>query len=176
MQKILLILSYGVVIGLSKSKTTAYFAIKNLHKELRKIDKKCLQLAINNLYRSKLIDFQEKNDGTQILTLTENGKKRVLVYNFEKLKFKKQQNWDGLWRVISFDIPEKFRKERNALSQKLKSAGAYPLQKSVFVYPYDIKDELDFLIEFLNLRRYVRCIIAKDIDNNLHLKKIFGLI
>lgn len=94
----------------------------------------------------------------------------------DNLKFKKQEKWDGLWRIIIFDIPEKFKKARNALAQKLKSAGAYPLQKSVFVYPYDCKDDIDFIVEFFNLRKYVRFILAKEIDNELHLKKIFNLI
>ncbi|MFN3995988.1 MAG: hypothetical protein ACK4GR_05620 [bacterium] len=176
MQKILFLIACGIAIGVSGSKSKAFFAIKRIPKELGKIDKRCLSAAIANLYRSKLIDFREDDDGTQILTLTENGKKRFLAYNFEKLKFKKQNKWDGYWRIVIFDIPEKLKKERNALSQKLKFAGAYPLHKSVFVYPYDIKDEIDFLIEFLNLRKYVRFIIAKEIDNELHLKKIFDLI
>lgn len=176
MKKILFLLSCGIIIAISGSKTKTYFILKRIPKELSKINERCLSAAIASLYRSKLIDFQERNDGTQVLTLTEDGKKRVLTYNFDKLKFKKQNNWDSYWRVIVFDIPEKLKKERNTLSQKLKFAGAYPLQKSVFVYPYDIKDEFDFLIEFLNLRKYVRFMLVKEIDNGLHLRKIFELI
>lgn len=176
MEKILLLILAGVTIGLSKSKTTSYFVIKQVPEELKKINKKYLNLAITNLYKSKLVDIKEDQNGNLIMTLNENGKRKVLAYNFDKLKFKKQNNWDKLWRVIIFDIPEKFKKERDTLSQKLKFAGAYPLQKSVFVYPYDIEDEINFLIEFLNLRKYVRFIVAKEIDNELHLKKIFNLI
>ncbi len=38
------------------------------------------------------------------------------------------------------------------------------------------KDEIDFLVEFLNLRRYVRFMLVRRIDNELHLKKIFRLV
>ncbi|MCM8787148.1 MAG: hypothetical protein NC935_03750 [Candidatus Omnitrophica bacterium] len=176
MKKILFLLAAGMIIGLSGSKVKSYFIIKRIPKELKKIDREYLNKAIANLYRSKLIDVKEDEDGNLIMVLTESGRKRILIYDFDKLKFKKQQSWDGYWRIIIFDIPEKFKKERNALSQKLKFAGAYSLQKSVFVYPYDIKDDVNFLIEFLNLRKYVRFIVAKQIDNELHLKKIFGLI
>lgn len=176
MKKILFLIAAGVVIGLSRSKVTSYFIIKKIPEELKKIDKEYLNKAIAKLYKSKLVDIKEDENGDLIMVLNENGRKKILAYNFDKLKFKKQDKWDGYWRVIIFDIPEKFKRERDALSLKLKSAGAYSLQKSVFVYPYDIKDETDFLIEFLNLRKYVRFVLAKEIDNELHLKKIFGLI
>lgn len=176
MEKIMLILLTGVAIGLSKSKSKTYFAIKQLPKELKKIDKKYLNQSIRCLYQSKLIDIKENENGEIMMILSEEGKKKILVRAIDNLKFKKQEKWDGLWRIIIFDIPEKFKKARNALTQKLKSAGAYPLQKSVFVYPYDCKDDVDFIIEFFNLRKYVRFILAKEIDNELHLKKIFNLI
>lgn len=175
MKKVLLVLAAGLSIGISRSETKTYFIIKQLPKELQKINQDYLKITIKALYRSKLVDFKEDNEGNQTLVLTEAGKKRVLVFNFERLKFKKQEKWDGYWRIIIFDIPEKFKRQRDALSQKLRSAGAYALQKSVFIYPYDIKDEFDFLVEFFNLRKYVRFGILKKIDNELHLKKIFNL-
>lgn len=176
MEKILLLLAAGVVIGLSQSKSKAYFIMKQLPKELEKIDKYHLELAIKNLYKSKLVDFKENDDGSLTLFLTDNGKKKVLTYKVDEIKFKKQKEWDGYWRVVIFDVPEELKIGRNAISEKLTQAGAYRLQKSVFVYPYDCKDEVDFLVEFYNLRRYVRFIVAKSIDNELHLKKIFNLI
>jgi len=53
--------------------------------------------------------------------------------------------------------------------------GFYPLQKSVFVFPYECENELEFITEFYNIRRYVRYIIAEKIDNEFHLKKIFNI-
>ncbi len=48
-------------------------------------------------------------------------------------------------------------------------------QKSVFISPFECKDEVNFVIEFFNLRPYVRFITATEIDNALHLKNQFGL-
>ncbi|MEM3373512.1 MAG: hypothetical protein QXF76_04825 [Candidatus Anstonellales archaeon] len=176
MEKILLILLTGIAIGLSRSKVKSYFIIKQLPQELKKIDKKYLNQSIQRLYQSKLIEIKENENGEIMMVLSDQGKKKILVRAIDNLKFKKQERWDGLWRIIIFDIPEKFKKIRNTLAQKLKSSGAYPLQKSVFIYPYDCKDDVDFIIEFLNLRKYVRFVLAKKIDNELHLKKIFNLI
>ena len=85
-------------------------------------------------------------------------------------------NWDGRWRLVIFDVPEKLRKGRDALREKLKDLGFYELQKSVFIFPYECKNEIDFLIEFFHLRKFVRYGILEKIDNDLHLRKVFGLI
>jgi len=58
----------------------------------------------------------------------------------------------------------------------LNQLGFYEFQKSVFVHPYNCKDEIDYLIEFYNLRRFVRFVEADSIDNELHLKKYFHLL
>ncbi len=68
------------------------------------------------------------------------------------------------------------KRSRDALREKLKELGFYELQKSVFVFPYKSEDEIDFIIEFFEMRQYVRTILAEKIDNELHLKKIFKMI
>ncbi len=67
-------------------------------------------------------------------------------------------------------------KARDALRERLKNLGFYELQKSVFVFPYECQDEVNFLIEFFNLRKYVRYAVVESIDNDLHLRKIFNLL
>ena len=86
------------------------------------------------------------------------------------------KKWDRKWRIIIFDIPEKCKKARDALSRSLKNAGFYRLQKSTFIHPFECKDEVDFVIEFFNLRPFVRFIIAEHLDNELHLKHYFNLL
>ncbi len=59
---------------------------------------------------------------------------------------------------------------------KLKKLEFYELQKSVFIHPFDCKDEIDFIIEFFEARPFIRFAIIESIDNELHLKKIFDLL
>ena len=40
--------------------------------------------------------------------------------------------WDGFWRIVIFDVPEKFKKARNALSKKIKDLGLFPAAKKRF--------------------------------------------
>ena len=72
-----------------------------------------------------------------------------------------------------FDIPERFKKARDALRMRLKQLGFIEFQRSVFVYPFECHDELDFLIEFYQLRPWVRYAVVETIDVDYHLRLKF---
>ncbi len=131
---------------------------------MEKIDEKILKEKIRELYRSKMIRMRKNSDESYTLILTEKGKLKALTYYFQEIEIQRK-NWDGKWRIVVFDIPE-----------KLKTIGFYKLQESIFVFPYECKNEIDFIVEFFNLRRCVRFGVLESIDNELHLKKIFGLL
>lgn len=174
-QKILLLLGAGLTLGLTQSPIRQYKIIKAVGKEWQRINKENLKKEIRNLYRSKLIEIKENSDGSLTYVLTNKGKFKTLTYQFEEMKIQKNQ-WDGKWRMVIFDIPEKLKSGRNALREKLKHLGFYELQKSVFVFPYECQNEVDFVIEFFDLRKYTRYGVLDFIDNNLHLKQVFHLI
>jgi hypothetical protein len=175
-RQILSLLLSGIALGLTVSPRRHFWILDNIPRELKRVKKDYLNNAIRRLYISKLVDIKETQDGKTILVLSEEGKKRMLIYNLETLKLKRQDKWDGYWRIIIFDIPERLKYAREWLSRKLKEIGMYQLQKSVYVYPFECKDELDFIIEYFGLRPYVRLGLLKEIDNELHLRKIFNLI
>lgn len=175
-QKILLLLLGGLALGLSGSPIAYFSIIKAIGKEWEKINNRALHKAIKHLYKNKLIDAKDNTDHTTAITLTDNGNIKALTYQIDEVRVLKMRKWDKKWRVILFDIPEKQKKSRNALARILKNAGFYQFQKSVFVHPFECKNEMDFVIEFFSLRPYVRIIIAEHIDNELHLKKLFDLI
>ncbi|MEK7062769.1 MAG: hypothetical protein AAB946_01905 [Patescibacteria group bacterium] len=175
-KKVLLLLSGGLALGVARSPNTYFRVIKEVGQEWKKINNKKLNESIKTLYQSKLISAVEDKNGILTMTLNDAGKKKVLVYQLDDIKIEKPKRWDGLWRVIAFDIPEKHRKAREALRRKLRELGFYQLQKSILVLPYECKNEIDFIIEIFQIRLWVRYMIVKDIDNSLHLKKLFDLI
>ncbi|MDO8561021.1 MAG: hypothetical protein Q7R91_02295 [bacterium] len=175
MQKILLLLAGGSALGLSRRPDTYFRILRGITKEWRAIERRRLHEAIRNLYSSQLVDCREHPDGTASLVLTNSGKERVLHYDPEAIKIKRPKRWDGLWRVVMFDIPELQKRARDALSFKLRQIGFYPMQKSVFVHPYDCKDEIDFLIEFHQVRPHVRFLLVKETDIDLKLKQHFHI-
>jgi DNA-binding transcriptional regulator PaaX len=173
-QKILLLLLGGLAFGYSYTPKTQWRVLKQISYEWKKINKEKLRKDINQLYQTKLIRRKENSDGSYTIELTEKGQMKSLTYHFEKMIIK-GENWDGKWRLIVFDIPENKRKGRDALRDKIKKLGFYELQKSVWVFPYECKNEIDFITEFFGLKKYVRFGILESIDNELHLKKIFNL-
>ncbi len=173
-EKILLLLFAGLTLSICYTPRQYWKTIKSASREWEKINKKELQYEIKKLYRSKLVKKKENSDGSITMFLTDKGKLRVLNFRFEKMKIS-EKNWDGKWRMVAFDVPEKFRGGRDALREKIKKLGFYELQKSVFVFPYNCKDEIDFIIEFFNIRKYTRFALLETIDNERHLKKIFNL-
>lgn len=161
---LLMALGAGAVIGVALLFPGAGWIYREFKKEQWEKAKKRGQLlsAIKRLEKQELVSWAEK-DGEVALTLTESGKKKTLQYNIDTMKIKKPDKWDGLWRVIVFDIPEDMRLARNMFRDKLKDWGFYRLQKSVFIYPFECKDEIDFLRHNLEITPHVQYILAKEI-------------
>ncbi|MBI5742563.1 MAG: hypothetical protein HZA25_01860 [Candidatus Niyogibacteria bacterium] len=174
-QKIILLLSGGLALGLTRSPKKYFKILNELSKEWKKIDQRYLKRAIQGLYQSKLIEEKENADGTVTIILSDDGKRKALTYDLDKMKIVAPQKWDGKWRIIMFDIPEWNKKVREALREHLRDLEFYEFQKSVFVHPFDCKNEIEYLIEFYNIRKFVRFIVAESLDNELHLKNHFGL-
>ena len=139
-------------------------------------DRYRMKRAMESLKRQRLIEIYEKGDD-EVMEITEKGKKRILKYKFDDMNLVRPKKWDGLWRVISFDIPERYKRERSALTRKLKDMEIYPLQKSVFVCPFECRDEIDFVGEVLDVRKYVHYFSANEMDEKDEgfLKKYYNL-
>src|SRR3989338_5497572 len=174
-QKILLLLGGGLSLGLTHRPDVFFKVADSIAKDWRKIERRSLREAIQKLYESKLVDYKENSDGSVSVVLTNEGKKRHLGYEVESIKIRKPTRWDGMWRVVIFDIPESERWGRDALAAKLRQLGFKPIQKSVFIHPYECQDELDFIIEVFNVRPYVRTLLVKDIDIEPELLHYFRL-
>lgn len=174
-QKILILLIGGVLLGLNRRPDKYFKIIKGIHYWMKDVDKKALNRSIKNLYRSRLIKSIRNKDGTFTLILTQEGKRAALTYKAHAIQIKPMEKWDKKWRVVLFDIPEKSRVIRDALRRALIRAGFFEYQKSVFVHPFECRDEIDFIIEFFSAKPYTRYIIADSLDNEFHLKKYFQL-
>ena len=174
-KKLLLLLEAGTILSLTSRPDVMFRVMKNTAREWKKINQRSLHAAIRRLYSSKLVDWKENNNGAAIILLTPEGKKKALRYHIDTIKIKTPGRWDALWRVVIFDIPEEHKKGRDALARKLKELGFYPIQKSVFVHPFECKNEIDFITEMFDLVPYVRFLRVKDIDISLELKRHFDL-
>jgi len=174
-KKILLLLLGGVALGCAYLPHQQRRVLRDISREWKRIDRQKLQNDTSALYKSKLIVLKQNPDGSYRYTLSDKGKSKALTYKFQKMKIPKHK-WDKKWRLVSFDIPEDYRKGRDALRQKLRLLGFRELQKSVFVFPFECRKEIEFVAEFFGVRKYVRYGILEFIDNDRQLRKIFKLL
>ncbi len=170
---------YGLVMvgAITIAATSPYFLL-NLRKTLkwrRKYKKEKVQNAFNKLRRDGCIEIKKINHQIYI-TLTEEGKRKAGRLQIDALKIKKPKNWDGKWRIVIFDISQLQRFYRDVFRGKLKELDFYPLQKSVWIHPFDCRDEIELLKDFLGLTdREIRLIVAQDIGKADWLEKKFQL-
>lgn len=174
-KKVLLLLLGGLSLGLSGSPRTSWKIIGEMTKEWKELSRQSAQRAINSLYASKLAGVKENSDGTFTLILNEEGRKKALTYDLIRMKIKVPSKWDGLWRMISFDVPVDKKEVRDSLREHLLRLGFYEMHQSLFIHPFECRNEIEYIVELYDARKYVRFILATDIDNELHIKKFFHL-
>lgn len=165
-REILFMLAVGPIILSSLFLPNAPQMLKPLikwRKNWDKIDRKRIYEAIQRLNQKRFVELIEKGDKLYI-KITDSGKQLIKNFDYDNLQLPKLKKWDKKWRMIIFDIPNTKRKERQAFSQKLKDIGFYPLQESVFIYPYDCRDEIDFICEFLSISRHVNYCLVESLD------------
>ena len=163
-EKILLHLYDCIDYGFSYRAKKGLFILDEFPGGWRKIGQSKIKGGIRDLNKQKFIRKKEKYDGSVLISLTEKGRLRVLSLKFRRLGNKKEK-WDGKWRMVAFDIPDECRKGRNALRYRLRMAGFYELQESLFLYPYDCQEEIRNLVDLFNLKKYVCFAIISNIDD-----------
>ncbi|MDO8574819.1 MAG: hypothetical protein Q7R61_00900 [bacterium] len=177
-REVLFILATGPILLSSLVLPNALQILKPLikwRKNWGKIDRRRIYEAIRRLNQKRLVELIEKGDKLYI-KITDGGKKLVINFDYDNLELPKLKKWDKKWRLIIFDVPNEKRRERQAFSMKLKEIGFYPLQESVFIYPYECRDEIDFICEFLSIGRYVNYCIIESLDKREgDLRRIFDL-
>ncbi len=109
------------------------------------------------------------------VSLTPKGEKFAALIGEGRLAPKKSKRWDGKWRVLIFDIPERRKELRDHVRWVLTSLGFVKLQGSVWVYPYDCEDIITTFKIDRHVGRSMLYMIVDRIEDDKHLRHIFGL-
>ena len=107
--------------------------------------------------------------------LTPKGETFAVFLKEGSVAIKKPKRWDGKWRIIIFDIPEKKKYKREQIRMMLADLGCTRLQDSVWVYPYDLEDIVTLLKTELYVGKNLLYIIADKIENDSSLRTHFSL-
>lgn len=90
-------------------------------------------------------------------TILEQGNQRIFEPPFEQ--------WDGLWRLVVYSLPEEKRDLRNDLRKKLIWYGFGNLSPGTWVSPHDWQGELEIILDDLGVRSYVSLFVARHVGS-----------
>jgi len=83
--------------------------------------------------------------------------------------------WDGKWRVVIFDIPEKYAPLRRRVRDILKAAGFVQLQQSVWVFPHECEALAQLIKRESHLSQFILYGVLEKIGDDSKLRKLFKL-
>ena len=109
------------------------------------------------------------------ISLTKKGVLEFIRYSIDQQKNK--QNWDGKWRMVVFDVFEHRRQIRDLLRNRLKWLGFKELQKSVWIFPYDVRKEIEQILDVchIDIIGDIRFLTVEKMNDDEDLRKDFGL-
>ncbi len=115
------------------------------------------QKVTRSIYYLKSKGYIElKAEGEEFLVkIKQKGRKKILKLQFDALEIGRPKNWDGHWWAVIADIPTPYKRRADLFRDKLKSLGFYFLQRTVWVYPHDPRDEVDFVAAYYQIDRYL---------------------
>ena len=159
---VLKILAVGGIIVGSAAIPPLPMILANAIKLWKDVNKRDLGRIVKRLEKQEMISVREAGNKISI-EITEKGKRRLLEYDFENIKIKAKKR-DGKWRIIIFDIPEDRKRNRDAFRKKLIQIGCIRLQDSVFISAFPCKDEVDFLVHYLEISDFVTVATLNEIE------------
>ena len=104
--------------------------------------------AVYRLHKAGVVTRRSHKGGPRTLRVSEGKMTDPALHPQKRWNAK----WDGIWRVLVYDIPEKERTFRIGLCRYLHKLRLGCLQQSVWVTPRDIRPEYDDLLKALDIQ------------------------
>lgn len=97
--------------------------------------------------------------------LSKLGKRKLKKVALDALSIPKPKSWNGKWWLVAADIPtEDYKWAADLFRQKLKDIKFYPLQRTLWFYPYDPRKEIEFLMNYFGIGRFVTVMEVERMD------------
>jgi len=152
-------------------------ALRLLKPARRHYSEESIRRTAYYLKRRGDVRFVNQN-GQVFVSITKKGYNRLAQLESLRVRLpaQKPNTWDGKWRIVIFDIPERDRNLRDAFRSKLRELECVRLQGSVWVTPYEVRGEIKRLCEAGRFSRIaVQCILAYSFDEEVRFRKLFRL-
>ena len=120
--------------------------------------------SVKNLKESGHIEVLS-SDNKKYLKLTAKGKNKVNCIKLEGEGALISPTWDGFWRIIILDLPEKRKSEREALRYLLKKANFVCIKNTVWISPYPYENLFTNIKKDLGLGTELMIIVSNKLDD-----------
>ncbi len=127
--------------------------------------------TISGLLKEKVIEKGEKENQYK---LTNKGFFELSL-EFPFFRFLNEK-WDGKWRIISYEIPEKKRELRDRLRREMQGWGLGPWHRSFWLTPHPILGTLKSLTSQKEEEAYIQAFEADHAfgDRQILIEKVWG--
>lgn len=122
--------------------------------------------------QSELDSAIQSTDNSQY-KLTDKGF-HELCLNFPIFRFMKD-TWDGKWRILSYEIPEKKRDLRDRLRREVAGWGLGPWHRSFWITPHPIISNLKVLVSQKEEEQYIQAFESEHVfgDREILIEKVW---
>lgn len=124
------------------------------------LKKSSLSVAFKRLQKGGLIELV--SDQKIAFRLTDKGREKAILSSLVD----NNEKWDGKWRLIIFDVPEKRRATRDVLRRKLKDWQFVQLQQSVWGTKKNCTKILRNFIKSVGIEDWVMVVEVNDIGRD----------
>ncbi len=98
-------------------------------------------------------------------TLTPAGASRLQKIMIDEISIPRPKKWDKKWRMVSFDIPVRYSKQRAHFTEQLQNLGLAMVHKSLWAYPFPCFTELEQLAGYYNVLRFCKFLEISQTDS-----------
>lgn len=129
--------------------------------------------VLSSLIKNGIIEKNEEGDKI-MYKLTDKGYSEICL-EFPFFRFLKEE-WDGKWRIISYEIPEKKREMRDRLRREMKGWGLGPWHRSFWLTPHPIVNDLRELVYGKEEEQYIQAFESTHVfgDMSVLVEKVWG--
>lgn len=131
---------------------------------LDKLTTATLKRVCAELHRQNLVEITKGKKQLR-LQLSVKGIHRLQRAQLDMVSIPEPVTWDGLWRMVTYDVPRAKAAERRLFVDQLKRLGFTMVRESVWFHPFPCFKELGELLRYTGLERYVTLAEISKLDN-----------
>ena len=130
---------------------------------------------VDQLAKQRYVNINENSDGSMTVRITKHGLVRALTYELDTMRIIQPKRWDKKWRLVIFDIPDKYKRMRDVFRMRLRQLGLLEFQESAYIFPYACFNEVEFLREIYGVAIKVQYLLVEKVEDDVSLKRHFQL-